>query len=96
MFQYVLYYAICIPVQTLCTIGAIIIIGRLIFQFQSPQALGHVSSLYRNATYACVFGALMCLLLDLSHVYYCFITEEFLFDPLLDKIWQQSGNVPFL
>lgn len=80
------YYLICIPSQTIISIIAMYFGLRFLFQIhQYPNP--KMSTLYRNTAIICAISCILCLLTDLSHIYWCHAANLFLFATLPNRIY---------
>lgn len=73
------FYVICIPVQTLITMIAIAFGTRLLYQLH--YTMNHnMRTIYRYATIICTISCILCLLMDLLHLYWCDYADISIFD----------------
>ena len=84
------FYFICIPFQTLLSVIAIIVGLKLWRQIFTISQDSKMNKAYRNASIICSVGGILCLLSDLSHVYWCAISGDFLFAVLQDKVYSNA------
>lgn len=99
------FYMISIPIQTIVTIFAVFLsvnFIRTLWQIRKSQneaqkkiranksAEVKASTLFRNTMILCAVFGILCLFADLSHMYYCAITNTYIYNRTINNIYSIS------